>query len=174
MAIRLIDHRQAIAKNPFAYTYEIENKINRLVATLVSHLRLSGIKLSRKKHYTPLGSLIIMLFEAQDERPIFHVEGTMLPLCWNSPGDWDKDYIKYEWGHLRSKNQNPTTIFDIENFALYSARCNKHIQSSMNIDEVKIYGGILAQKIDNVLTKRGELFSSAAWHDEVTKLNQIS
>ena len=28
---------------------------------------------------------------------MFHVEGTELPLCWNSPKDWEKDYIKYEW-----------------------------------------------------------------------------
>ena len=111
-----------------------------------------------------------MLFDAQEQKPIFHVEGTELPLCWNSPGDWDKDYIKYEWGHLKSKNQNPESVFSIENFALYSARCNKHIQSSMNIEELMVYGGILAQRISEVLANRRILFTSDVWCNEIEKL----
>ena len=170
MANKLIDHRQSIAKNVDSYTYEIENNIDRLIRTLIPYLRSSGVKLSSIKHKDSLATIIKKLFDAQEQRPIFHVEGTDLPLCWNSPGDWDKNYIKYEWGHLRSKNQNQTDIFSIENFALYSARCNKHIQSSMNIEELMIYGGILAQRISNVLTKRRILFASQDWQDTIAKL----
>ncbi len=170
MANKLIDHRQSIAQNIDSYTYEIDHNIDRLIRTFIPHLRSSGVRLSPQKHKDALATIIKMLFEAQEQRPIFHVEGTDLPLCWNSPGDWDKNYIKYEWGHLRSKNQNPTDIFDIENFALYSARCNKHIQSSMNIEELMIYGGILAQRISNVLTKRRILFASHDWQDAIAKL----
>ncbi len=170
MANKLIDHRQSIAKNVDSYTYEIENNIDRLIRTLIPYLRSSGVKLSSVRHKDSLATIIKMLFDAQEQRPIFHVEGTDLPLCWNSPGDWDKNYIKYEWGHLRSKNQNQTDIFSVENFALYSARCNKHIQSSMNIEELMIYGGILAQRISNVLTKRRILFASQNWQDAIAKL----
>ena len=106
----------------------------------------------------------MLLFEAQDNRPIFHVEGTELPLCWNNPGDWDINYIKYEWGHLWSKNQSPESYNCIKNIALYSARCNRHIQSSMNIEELMIYGGSLANRISNVLTKRRMLFESDKWN----------
>ncbi len=168
--MKLSDHRQALANNTAAYTYEIEHNIDRLVSTLIPHLRTSGVKLSRKKHRDVLANIIAMFFDAQEKTPIFHVEGTELPLCWNSPRDWDKNYIKYEWGHLRSKNQNPTLLPGIENFALYSARCNKHIQSSMNIEELMIYGGILAQRVSNVLTKRRILFASKIWRDEIEKL----
>ena len=173
MSIKLSDHRKALSINGAAYTYEIEHNINRLVSTFIPHLRTAGIKLSSKKHGGVLANIITMLFEAQEKTPIFHVEGTELPLCWNSPGDWDKNYIKYEWGHLRSKNQNPTLILGIENFALYSARCNKHIQSSMNIEELMVYGGILAQRISNVLTKRRILFASKIWLDEIEKLKHL-
>ena len=170
MARKLLEHRKAIASNASAYSYEIENKMERLVSTLIPHLNLAGVKLSRKKHDISLAALIVMLFDAQEQKPIFHVEGTELPLCWNSPGDWDKDYIKYEWGHLKSKNQNPESVFSIENFALYSARCNKHIQSSMNIEELMVYGGILAQRISEVLANRRILFTSDVWCNEIEKL----
>ena len=170
MSIKLIDHRQSIAKNVDAYAYEIEHNIDRLIRTLIPYLRSSGVKFSPVKHKDTLATVINLLFDAQERRPIFHVEGTDLPLCWNSPGDWDKNYIKYEWGHLQSKNQNQTDIFSIENFALYSARCNRHIQSSMNIEELMIYGGILAQRINNVLAKRYILFASRDWQDMIVKL----
>jgi hypothetical protein len=91
-------------------------------------------------------------------------------LCWNRPANWDKNYIKYEWGHLKSKNQNPTDVFGIENFALYSARCNQHIQSGMNIEELMIYGGILAQRISNVLTNRRKLFESQVWLEKIENI----
>ncbi len=169
MANKLFEHRRNIASNPAAYTYEIDHNIDRLSRTRIPYIRSSGVFTAKKQSHI-LSQIIVMLFETQEQRPIFHVEGTELPLCWNSPGDWDKDYIKYEWGHLRSKNQNPTDVFGIENFALYSARCNKHIQSSMNIEELMIYGGILAQRVSNVLTKRRILFTSQAWLDLIAQL----
>lgn len=170
MAKKLIEHRQAIAKNPDAYTYEILHNSQRLIKTLTHHIKDPGISLSPKKHGSTLAKAITLLFEIQDQRPIFHVEGTELPLCWNSPRDWDKDYIKYEWGHLRSKNQNPSDSVGLENLALYSARCNQHIQSSMNIEELMVYGGVLAQRISNVLTKRRILFASQEWQNVIAKL----
>ena len=78
---------------------------------------------------------------------MFHVEGTELPLCWNAPKNWDLNYVKYEWGHLHSRDQNPVAAHRLENLALYSARCNQHIQTSMNTEELMTYGGVLAQRI---------------------------
>ena len=103
---------------------------------------------------------------------MFHVEGTELPLCWNSPRDWDKDYIKYEWGHLRSLNQAPQKAYEIQNLGLYSARCNQHIQTSMHIEELMVYGGILAQRISNVLTARRKLFDSEEWKELIAEMDQ--
>jgi hypothetical protein len=114
--------------------------------------------------------VIQLLWEAQEQRPMFHVEGTELPLCWNHPKDWDVDYIKYEWGHLHSKNQNLDHADRLDNLALYSARCNQHIQTSMNVEELMTYGGILAQRISTVLTRRRILFVSSEWATLVSRL----
>ena len=123
----------------------------------------AGFSVTPRKSFEPLSQIIKLLFEAQDHRPLFHVEGTELPLCWNRPADWNKDYIKYEWGHLRSKNQLQDDAYKLENLGLYSARCNQHIQTSMHIEELMVYGGILAQRISNVLTARRKLFITEEW-----------
>ena len=97
----LIEHRRALALNQDAYTYEIVHNSERLIRTLIPHIKGPGVSFSPRKHGPGLARTIALLFETQDQRPIFHVEGTELPLCWNRPLDWDKAYIKYEWGHLK-------------------------------------------------------------------------
>ena len=164
---KLRKHRRKIAANPNAYTYEVEHDMQRLIGTLARHLKKAGLSVSPKKSYDALAKIIHLLFKAQDQRPIFHIEGTELPLCWNAPRDWNKSFIKYEWGHLRSKTSPPAGL---ENLALYSARCNQHIQSSMDIEELMVYGGILAQRISNVLTKRRILFSTKEWQETIQHL----
>jgi hypothetical protein len=141
-----------------------------LIENLIKHIKASDVSVSPRKHVLSLAKAIALLFEAQDQRPIFHVKGTELPLCWNRVVDCDKPYIKYEWGHLRSKNQNPEDVVGLADLALYSARCNQHIQSSMNIEELMIYGGVLAQRISNVLTKRRVLFVSQEWQSVIAEL----
>jgi len=160
----LIEHRHALSKNPEAYSFELQDEnIDRLVKTLVPHLKTSGYTVSPVKSRAALVQVIRALWEVQDQRPMFHVEGTELPLCWNAPKNWDLKYVKYEWGHLQSKNQNPRTAHRLENLALYSARCNQHIQTSMNIEELMTYGGVLAHRISSVLTRRRFLFASEEW-----------
>ena len=113
---KLVDHRQALAANPEAYTYEIqEPQIARLVKTLVPRIKGATYRVTPVKSFDVLAQAIKLLFQAQDNRPFFHVEGTELPLCWNSPKDWDKNYITYEWGHLRSRNQAPERERDLGN-----------------------------------------------------------
>lgn len=168
---KLVDHRRALSANPKAYTYELQDvQIVRLVKTLVPRIKKAGYLVTPSKSFDLLAQTIRVLFRAQDNRPFFHVEGTELSHCWNSPRDWDKDYIKYEWGHLKSRNQAPERAYDLENLGLYSARCNQHIQISMHIEELMVYGGILAQRISNVLTARRILFESEAWRELSKKL----
>jgi len=168
---KLLDHRKALSSNPDAYIHELtDQNIQRLVRTLVPHLKQAGFNISPSKNESELSELIKLLFSVQDNRPFFHVEGTELPLCWNSPKDWDKNYIKYEWGHLRSRNQAQSKAHRLDNLGLYSARCNQHIQTSMHIEELMVYGGILAQRISNVLSARRNLFESEVWAKCVEKI----
>lgn len=167
--MKLIEHRIIIRNSPNAYLKDLEN--DRLVKTIINHIKAdhSNIRFDLNKRKI-LKKIINLIFETQDKRPFFHVEGTELPLCWNRPSDWDCNYIKYEWGHLLSINQNPENQNSIENLGLYSARCNQHIQSSMNIQELMVYGGLISTRINNVLTKRRLLFESSIWSDLNTTL----
>ena len=167
--MKLIEHRRNLNNNPNAYTQDLIG--DRLTRTIINHIRddFINIRFDRTKQKV-LKQIVNKLFEAQEHRPFFHIEGTELPLCWNRPRDWNCNYIKYEWGHLLSRNQNPEIKNIIENLGLYSARCNQHIQSSMNIQELMIYGGILAQRISIVLTNRRMLFESNEWKDLINKL----
>jgi len=168
---KLIDHRREIEKNKDAYTFDLKN--DRLVQTFLNHIKkdYEGIRFNESKKDI-LKNIILQIFQAQDNRPFFHVEGTELPLCWNRPADWNCNYIKYEWGHLLSKNQSVGKYNLIENLGLYSARCNQHIQSSMNIQELMVYGGLIAQRISNVLTQRRKLFESNHWKELLNKIEE--
>lgn len=171
MAYTLIEHRKKLANNTNAYTYDIEKNTERVCKTLIPYLKKAGYKkVTFKKSKNILENMIRLIFATQDERPIFYIEGTQLPLCWNSPKDWKLNYIKYEWGHILSYNQNPNKANNVENLGLYSARCNKHIQSSMDIQELMIYGGVLAQRVSNVLLKRRLLFVSEEWKNCIDQL----
>ena len=70
---------------------------------------------------------------------------------------------------LSSKQEE---ISSLENLGLHSARCNQHIQSSMNIEELMVYGGILAQRMSNVLTARKKLFDSTDWKELIGGLDR--
>lgn len=162
--MKLMEHRRNLANNKEAYTFDIFKSTERVVKTLIPHLKRAGYsQITYTKHRDVLTEIIFTFFEAQEHTPMFHVEGTQLPLCWNRPADWDLNYIKYEWGHIHSVNQNKETALRLENLGLYSARCNQHIQSSMDVQELMIYGGVLATRITNVLTKRRFLFSTKKW-----------
>ena len=169
--MKLRGHRENLNNNPQYLTHDVFNKTDRVIKTLIPHLRNIGYRgVSPTKCKQLLHNIVLMLFKTQDNCPMFHVEGTELPLCWNRPNDWNLDYIKYEWGHLRSFNQSEEAAHKVINLGLYSARCNQHIQSSMDINELMIYGGILAQRISNVLTKRRNLFLSTEWQRAISEL----
>ena len=94
--------------------------------------------------------------------------------CWNAPKDWDKDFIRYEWGHLHSRNQNESA-HDVENLCLQSARCNQHVQTSMDITEVIgwLEGSRVAERVRIVLDRRRRLFDSQVWKTLAEELSRF-
>ncbi len=160
-------HRIALSTNPNAF----EADLPRLSRTFVPHLKRCGYRRAGVRTAKSLiAEAVDNLFAAQGRRPLFHVEGP-LPYCWNAPKSWSIDHICYEWGHLRSRNQN-LDADHIENFALCSARCNQHIQTSMDIDEVRLWlaGSQVERRINEVLARRAELFASPVWQDLCARL----
>jgi hypothetical protein len=160
----------ALAANPNAYDADL----TRVCKTLVPHLKRCGYRrVGSKDAQFLVRDIVENIFGAQDRRPLFHVDAH-LPYCWNAPGGWKYNYIRYEWGHLRSRNQNEDAEH-IENLALCSARCNQHIQTSMDIDEVRdwLAGSRVAGRIDDVLTRRAQLTQSQPWVDLCERLKQF-
>ena len=159
----LAEHRENLKKNSDAYSMDME----RCYSTVVKHLKDVGYKrITLKRAPEVVKKFVNLIFLSQDKKPYFHIESKSgLPFCWNSPSNkgWDIDYIKYEWGHLMSRNQNGRNAHNIENLCLQSARCNQHIQSSMNIEELKAYGGKLEKVIIKNEKSREKLFKSDDW-----------
>ncbi|WP_139443911.1 hypothetical protein [Aeromonas veronii] len=166
----LLEHRENLKNNIRAYEIDIE----RCYGTVVKHLKDAGYKrITLNRAESLIKRFVDLIFEAQDCKPFFHIESSSgLPYCWNSPSKngWDVDYIKYEWGHLQSRNQNGDAAHCAQNLCLQSARCNQHIQSSMNVGELKEYGGKLEQSINKNLDKRDTLFASSKWKDLLVEL----
>ncbi|MEZ8278578.1 hypothetical protein [Vibrio cyclitrophicus] len=166
----LLDHRKRLKNNTRAYEIDIE----RCYGTVIKHLKDAGYKrITLKRAESAVKKFVDFIFEAQDRKPFFHIDSaSTLPYCWNSPSrnGWGVDYIKYEWGHLKSRNQNGDAAYCAQNLCLQSARCNQHIQSSMNVEELKEYGGKLEQVISKNLDERASLFSSDKWQELLTEL----
>ena len=123
----LLEHRKELAANPECYTKDH----GRATGTLVQHLKNVGYpRITEGSGQAERREFVRLIFEAQDQRPFLHIEAP-LPYCWNSPykDGWVHNYIRYEWGHLLSRNQNPEDAFDVQNLCLMSARFNQHIQS---------------------------------------------
>lgn len=172
-ATTLLKHRKNLAANSNAYTADIQ----RCYKSVVKYLKAAGYsKLTFKRESELITSYVNLIFKAQNSKPFFHIDAdSKLPFCWNSPakGGWSVNYIKYEWGHLNSKNQNAKTYHSITNLCLQSARCNQHIQSAMNVDELIAYGGKLASVIEENLKNRDDLFKSKEWRDLCLKLKKL-
>ncbi len=167
----LKEHRVALTANSNAF----EADVHRLPETLASHLKNCGYRRASGKNARPLvAEMVEAIFDAQGRRPFFHIDAA-LPYCWNAPRYWNCDFIRYEWGHLRSRNQNADAD-DIENLAPYSARCNQHIQTAMNLDEVHdwLTGSRVAARIEEVLTSRAQLFRSERWKKICMRLKEFA
>lgn len=160
-------HREELARNPTAYHTDIA----RVQETVVHHLKKCGFaRITRTRCAALVDQFVDAIFDTQNRLPFFHIDSD-LPYCWNRPNDWDKNYIRYEWGHLSSRNQNESA-HHIENLCLQSARCNQHIQTSMDIEEVLFWldGSRVAERVRTVLERRRQLFGSDRWKDILNEL----
>ncbi|MCQ2586528.1 MAG: hypothetical protein MJ174_00325 [Treponema sp.] len=156
------------SKNKYLYVLENDEERKKLKTRLASHLRKAGYtKGTRTKAYANLlYEYIDFIFETQDCKPFYYFKVKDFFSCWNRPRFWGEiDYIKYEWGHLYpsgvDENKKPVDI--LENLSLQSGRCNDHIQSGLSVDRVKLYGGKLEERINQVKAKRQKLFQSDEW-----------
>ena len=123
----LNQHRIDLSLNPSCFTQDKTRAIDNWVK--------ESIKSYPKKAKTILKDMALMVWEAQGGVPLFQFSGkNNLPMSWNRPQDGETNYIRYEIGHMISKNYGGTS--EVENLCYQSARCNQHIQSSLLLEEV--------------------------------------
>jgi hypothetical protein len=162
----LLEHREVLLSNPNRYTQDAERAIMQFAQSAYKNIGNQG---SNKKKLIPLyqklGQLVI---EAQGYKPLYDYESD-LPRAWNSPmkGGWKLNYIKYEIGHLISVNNGGS--FKPENLSFQSARCNQHVQTSMNYNETTEYAYI--EEVRNRVNNLFILHKSKEWLDIINYLN---
>ena len=167
-SISLLQHRNNLLNNPDRYIIDKERAIKQFADTAYKYYGSCGVK---KKLLIPLlKQLGNLVFENQENKPIYEYQDA-LPRAWNSPmnGGWKVNYIKWEIGHLISINQGG--LNNPENLSFQSARCNQHIQTSMNYYETTEYN--CKKEVTNRLDCLFVLHKSKAWCDILEKINSI-
>ena len=172
----LREHREALRSNECdPYTADLK----RCEGTLVKHLKKIDIykpltlhRISKSDFPDVVERIVSLIFKAPKFRPFLYIKSD-LPLCWNAVPHWDKNYIVYEWGHFNSVNQNGDEAHSTENLALHCQRGNQHIQSSMDIDELLVYGGKIEEVIVTNKDAREKLFKSPEWLSVLDDLTLI-
>ncbi|MFP1757551.1 hypothetical protein [Lonsdalea quercina] len=159
-AVKLNEHRESLKKNPNAYTVDLERKWETLVRILKAS-RYHKMDLKNPECVDLARDITMAIFNAQGCKPYFHIDSD-LPFCWNVPSKWYKNYIYYEWGHMNSIHNHANKAKIIKNLCLQSQRCNQHIQSALDIEELKKYGG----KLEEVINKNQASFAALHASDE--------
>jgi len=167
-ATTLLQHRTNLLNNPNRYTQDKERAIGQFAETSYKFYGSCG---NKKKLVIPLlRKLGALVFENQGGNPIYEYQDE-LPRAWNSPmyAGWKINYIKWEIGHLISVNQGGSN--SPENLSFQSARCNQHIQTSMNYFETTEYN--CKEEVNTRINNLFALHKSKVWTDILENIDSI-
>ena len=166
--ITLLVHRNNLLNNQNRYIQDKERAIRQFAEVAYRHYGACGK--NKKLLINLLEKLANLVFRNQGNIPIYEYQDT-LPRAWNSPmnGGWKLNYIKWEIGHLISLNQGGSN--NPENLSFQSARCNQHIQTSMNFYETTEYK--CKEEVKNRIDNLFMLHKSKEWRDIIEKINSI-
>ena len=176
---KLLEHRKLLITNPnhntAGYPRFKESTIKKLYANFGIHKRCKG-KANKDLIKTYFGDLIDMVWEAQDKIPFFGGYDTNgLPWHWNNPvasqgrPNFATDYVELQYGHILSRNNHGQDRHD--NFTIQSARCNNHIQTSLNLSEAIIC--CPRQEVIDRYKKIKQLHNSDKWNNKVKQIEEI-
>jgi len=132
----LNQHRQELNGNQNRFTTDKNRAITNWVKEVRKWIRKqNNISIRNKDSTSTLTKMANMVWEAQGGKPLFQFDSADgLPLSWNRPQDGEKNYIRYDIGHMLPVNSNGDS--NPENLCFQSARCNQHIQSSLPLQDV--------------------------------------
>ena len=168
MGRSIVNHRNNLFSNSNRYILDRNRAIENFANAAYKHYKARSNRKKKRYVFNLLKQLGEMVFEAQSSKPLYE-HGIGLPRAWNAPKNWAIDYIKYEIGHLYSKNQGGSD--KPENLTFQSARCNQHIQTSMNYHETTEYMYVqeVRERIDNVK----KLHQTEEWKDVINKIENL-
>jgi hypothetical protein len=121
--LTLEDHRRRLSR-----IEPDDAELARLAERLSGHLLRMGY---RRVPEALRRDIVTCFFSTQDYKPFFWIKGT-LPFCWNDPKDWDKAYIKYQWGHLNPRNSITDKSGKVEG-PLWGSRAQPAIRRTYNL-----------------------------------------
>jgi hypothetical protein len=158
----LTAHRANLSANPICFSQDKERAITNWMKHCWAFVKIHS-PLKKSQADSILREMAELVFDAQGGQPLFqfNMGSTGLPTAWNRPQDGDKDYIRYEVGHIHPQLEGGES--NPENLTFQSARCNQHIQSSLDIDEVLEYfqdNEVVLQRMNSLR----ELHHSTHWN----------
>jgi hypothetical protein len=176
---KLLEHRKLLITNPNhntdGYPKFKENTIKKLYKNFNIHKRCKG-KENKELIKMFFGDLIDMVWEAQGKVPFFGgYDSNGLPWHWNNPvaskdrPNFSTDYVELQYGHILSRNNQGKDRHD--NFTIQSARCNNHIQTSLNLSEAIIC--CPRQEVIERYNKVKKLHASDKWKNKVNEIEQV-
>ena len=165
----LAKHRAALLLNPERYEQGFQKARLNWIKHSYNYYRVA-LKTNREKSDLKqhLGLMADAVFDAQMRRPLFEIDDRCF--AWNSPRDFNYNYIKYEIGHINPIDKGGHS--SVDNLCFQSARCNQHIQSALSLADVEFLIGHHESIAARLLSLR-ELYKSDRWITLKTQLPSI-
>lgn len=150
-------HVKNISMNPFKYSHDLNRAINHFAKRIRSGKGRNKVEVSQK--------IVKMVFNAQGNVPLFHVAEEQM--CWNEPWDFGLNYIKFYYGHIKSRSNGGD--ISPKNFVFESAQCNRQ-HGAYDID--KWVKHLNRPEITNRFNKVLDLHNTKEFNQLIEELNK--
>lgn len=159
--ITLRDHRGLLLKNTNRYEEGYEKaKVNWVRHAYGFYRDSLSSREDKQRLRLHLSVMAELTFNAQGRRPLFEIDD--LCFAWNSPRFFSDNFIRYEIGHISPRNKGG--VSKASNLCFQSARCNQHIQSALNIEDVLFLIGH-HESVKARIQSLFDLHASAKWKE---------
>ena len=164
----LNEHRLSLKNNNLCFIQDKERAINNWCKHSYEFIK-TKTTFKKTEIWGTLNQMAELVWEAQEGKPLFHFLSVKndMPMSWNRPQNGADNYIRYEIGHINPIHTGGTS--HPNNLCFQSARCNQHIQSSLDIEEVILYFSSIHDVLERI-NRLKILHKSEEWNLLLIKL----
>ena len=167
----LLNHRQSIKDNKNSFIQDKERAISNMSSHIWTWVKTENPNIKKSNQIKKLlQEISILIFESQDQKPLFQFGEDIK--SWNRPIDWHYNYIRYEIGHKTPRNAGGTS--HPENLCYMSARCNQHIQSSLEMHNVIEWYFSNNKEVLERMNSLKKLYESDLWKEKLAMIQDIT